>query len=194
MSIDAACACGKRFRVKDEYAGRKGKCPACGNPVIIPKPVVKPAEPVGWDDLEALETSGSVQEDEGIAMAQPERRAAAASPAVPQTRQKACPACGSTISSFALICEHCGANVKTGAKGGKKSTYASTRGGSSDLAEPLSGLDWAMIILCPGIGMIVGIIRLVQGRSSGGKLLGFSFLATVIFGAIKVAMLSAVHQ
>src|SRR5262249_21749504 len=28
--------CAKTLRVKDELAGKKGKCPACGNPITIP--------------------------------------------------------------------------------------------------------------------------------------------------------------
>lgn len=36
MSIAVTCSCGKSFRVKDEYAGRRGKCPACGVAVTIP--------------------------------------------------------------------------------------------------------------------------------------------------------------
>src|SRR4051794_27375237 len=36
MAIQVSCQCGKQLRVKDEYAGRKGKCPACGGVIQIP--------------------------------------------------------------------------------------------------------------------------------------------------------------
>ena len=29
MPIDHTCSCGKQFRLKDEYAGKKFRCPAC---------------------------------------------------------------------------------------------------------------------------------------------------------------------
>ena len=29
-------ACGKKLKVKDEFAGKKGKCPKCGNVINIP--------------------------------------------------------------------------------------------------------------------------------------------------------------
>jgi len=50
--IEIACDCGKRIRVKDEHAGKKGKCPGCGNVVRIPMSEAKPEpaavlEPVG---------------------------------------------------------------------------------------------------------------------------------------------------
>jgi hypothetical protein len=36
MTISIACPCGKRLRAKDQAAGRKTRCPACGNDLIIP--------------------------------------------------------------------------------------------------------------------------------------------------------------
>src|SRR6476660_9932428 len=45
MAIQVTCEkCGKQLRVKDEYAGRKGKCPACGAVIQIPQ-----AEPEVFD-------------------------------------------------------------------------------------------------------------------------------------------------
>ncbi len=36
MPITVTCKCGKRFRVRDEHAGKRGKCPSCGAAVTIP--------------------------------------------------------------------------------------------------------------------------------------------------------------
>jgi len=38
VSISVTCVCGKSFTVADEYAGRRGKCRACGRAVEIPGP------------------------------------------------------------------------------------------------------------------------------------------------------------
>src|SRR5437588_9164085 len=38
MSIRVTCECGKELRVKDEYAGKRGKCPSCGKILQIPQP------------------------------------------------------------------------------------------------------------------------------------------------------------
>ena len=38
MSIDFSCACGRKLRVKDEFAGRKFKCPGCGKVTQAPTP------------------------------------------------------------------------------------------------------------------------------------------------------------
>lgn len=43
MPISVACSCGKRFRAKDELAGRRLKCPTCGSAIQVPSP--QPASP-----------------------------------------------------------------------------------------------------------------------------------------------------
>lgn len=40
MAIKFACgSCGKRFTAKEEYVGRRSKCPKCGNDVEVPMPL-----------------------------------------------------------------------------------------------------------------------------------------------------------
>ncbi len=36
MTILVGCACGKQFSVKDELAGKRGKCPTCGQALTVP--------------------------------------------------------------------------------------------------------------------------------------------------------------
>jgi prepilin-type processing-associated H-X9-DG protein len=38
VSILVTCKCGKQFQTKDEYAGRRARCPECGADLIIPGP------------------------------------------------------------------------------------------------------------------------------------------------------------
>src|SRR5436305_13694484 len=38
MSIVVSCQCGRSFKAKDEWSGRRAKCPGCGTPLIIPTP------------------------------------------------------------------------------------------------------------------------------------------------------------
>jgi hypothetical protein len=44
MPITVNCDCGHRFRVRDEYAGKRAQCPACGDPVLIPMATFQPAD------------------------------------------------------------------------------------------------------------------------------------------------------
>jgi DNA-directed RNA polymerase subunit RPC12/RpoP len=39
MAIVFHCECGKELRSKDDFAGKRTKCPACGAAILIPVPV-----------------------------------------------------------------------------------------------------------------------------------------------------------
>jgi hypothetical protein len=46
MSILVACKCGKRFKTGDQYAGKRTRCPGCGEALTIPAAAAKPGAPV----------------------------------------------------------------------------------------------------------------------------------------------------
>jgi len=43
MPIQFSCTCGKQLRTKEENAGKRVKCPGCGEAVAVPKPRAAPA-------------------------------------------------------------------------------------------------------------------------------------------------------
>src|SRR5689334_11754078 len=57
MSIEVSCQCGRRFRAKEEWAGRRAKCPGCGSPLVIPTPAASEST----DDL--LDQLGKAEQD-----------------------------------------------------------------------------------------------------------------------------------
>ena len=55
MPIDVTCRCGARFRVKDEWAGRRAKCTKCGGVVSFPaKAAPAPLPDLTNDDPQGL--------------------------------------------------------------------------------------------------------------------------------------------
>lgn len=46
MAVAVTCACGKALRVKDELAGRRVRCPGCGNTLTVPAPQNTGAEEI----------------------------------------------------------------------------------------------------------------------------------------------------
>ena len=89
MPIKVACQCGQNFAAKDELAGKKVKCPKCGQVLTIPSPMSlaeKPAE--GISDL--LDDVGMKA---GVAR---------------------CPGCGSEMAEEAILCVVCGFDLRKG--------------------------------------------------------------------------------
>jgi len=86
MAIAVECRnCGKRYKVDDKFAGKRGKCKTCGGAIAVPAaPVPVRQEP---DDpfaaMEELERTGKVSEDVPFAAALPLPAVATAPAAAP---------------------------------------------------------------------------------------------------------------
>ncbi len=88
MAIEFSCQCGKRIKVADKFAGRQGKCPACGVVLTIPAPEA-PDEDVDGDLLyEALGAPDDTRPAE-----------------VPGSM---CGGCGKPMPGDSVLCTHCG--------------------------------------------------------------------------------------
>ena len=74
----------------------------------------------------------------------------------------------------------------------KKTAKKKSRGGDYD--DDLSTGDWIVAILCPVIGCIAGVVWMIQGKSKGLKTIGVSFLAWIIWTAIRTAAKMAVEN
>jgi len=56
MPVAATCKCGKSYQVKDEFAGKRVKCPTCG--LMIDVPALAPASPAAASAAAAPRMSG----------------------------------------------------------------------------------------------------------------------------------------
>ena len=61
MPISASCPCGKRYQFKDELAGRRAKCSACGQLFSIPRPAGAGNPPEDPPDAESEGLSKTTQ-------------------------------------------------------------------------------------------------------------------------------------
>lgn len=57
----------------------------------------------------------------------------------------------------------------------------------------LSTVDWILCIFCSVIGCIVGLVRVIQGKPGGGKMMGISILFIVIWNVVRF-MIAAAQQ
>jgi len=101
MPIKVTCQCGQRFAAKDELAGKRVKCPKCGEVLMIgqagPKPAPKREAPPAAAPAPAA--AAAPADDYGLENL---------------TSGNACPGCGATLTPEAVLCVACGYNVKSG--------------------------------------------------------------------------------
>src|SRR5580658_5427264 len=82
--LSVVCGCGRRLKAPIEAAGKRARCPACGNIVVLTPP----------DELTAT----------------PE----ITPPLPPPLPVQGCPQCGAAMDESAVFCINCGYDKRTG--------------------------------------------------------------------------------
>jgi predicted RNA-binding Zn-ribbon protein involved in translation (DUF1610 family) len=188
MAISFSCPrCGKKLKAPDDAVGKSSKCPGCGTTVTCPEPVYDaelidaPAGGVNpYDDLDT---------DKPYAMAGPDPATAPEIDAPAGEVRKPCPMCGEMIVATAAKCRFCGEVFDPTLKKAKKK---SKRYGPGD--DELSTGDILVAIFCSGIGCIMGLVWVIQGRPKGGKMLAISVAMNVVWGIVRLAVQTAVER
>ena len=180
MTISVKCkSCGKVLKAKESAAGKKAKCPDCGAVIAIPE----------LDELyDAEEMKEEPVEDDEMDFGDAEA-------SMPKTQsRKPCPACGEMIVKGAAKCRYCGEILDPALKKLEKKKNRASRRSYSAADEDLTGFDWFLCLFCSGIGCIVGIIRMIQGNPSGGKMFGISFCMVIFWNIVNVALQMAAQR
>lgn len=138
MAIQVKCKCGKGFAVKDEMQGKKAKCPACGEILVIGhKTPAAPATsgaisvtcPCGKAISAPAKLAGKQVKCPGCGkpLTVPTGTAKSKDPndlsdlldeiGYDQEKTKdSCPECSATLTPNAVLCVACGYNLETGKK------------------------------------------------------------------------------
>lgn len=91
MTIQFSCEiCGKSLSTSDDKAGRKAKCPGCGEMLVVPQ----------LEGASADEEQMQLADEEEDSLPSPRRRS--------RGRKVPCPMCGEKVSASATKCEFCG--------------------------------------------------------------------------------------
>lgn len=108
LTIEFSCShCNKVLKTSDDKAGRRAKCPQCGEPIDVPQLTQSAAEPAsdGFDAFEEVvpeqksflaEQTAPVREEESFLSAE----------------SIDCPMCGESIPADAKRCRHCGEAIQ----------------------------------------------------------------------------------
>lgn len=186
MPIQVLCpSCGKSLKAPDSMAGKVAKCPSCGNQMTLPapEPEVHEAEPVSDAAVNPYNMSDLLDEgpkDEYKLSSAPTPAASSG-----DAGRRPCPACGEMIVIGAAKCRYCGEIFDETLK--KKEKKRSGGGGGSD-EDDMTGLDWVLAIFCSGIGCIVGIIWLIQGKPKAAKMIGVSLGMAIVWNIVRFAI------
>lgn len=186
MTMRLVCpGCGKNLQAPDSVAGKPLKCPSCQHVFTAPESVVD-AEPTGREEVTAAPPAQARQRAEEETGYTPERAEGG------EEERRPCPMCGEMIKAEAAKCRFCGEIFDPELRRIEKRKAQRAKGADIDL--DMTGGDWALAILCSGIGCILGVVWLIQGKPKGGKMLGVSFLFSLFWSAIRFAIEASMKQ
>lgn len=181
MAITVICRCGKKLAVRDELAGRKGKCPACGSVLSIPAlpsagapapvppppapkpPPAKPASPPPKPPPAAPETKTKSR----IAFPPPEA-GKGAPPGAGGKPAKTCHNCGAPVKAQEIFCVKCGVSLETRETSklvGRKEVSVGLNRGPAENPWKRRGI-LAAVLLAP---VLLGLIWYSVTESSAGR-------------------------
>jgi predicted Zn finger-like uncharacterized protein len=176
--------CGKEIQVPASMAGKRVKCPACSHVWQVPGGVVDaeavpelPALTSRFDDL--MSDSYPLATDRANA-----GRPAGQADASAEAPRRPCPMCGEMIVQGAAKCRFCNAIFDETLR---RATKKKRRGGGGD-DEDITTLEWLICIFCAGIGCILGVIYMIQGKPKGMKMVGISILFAIIWNVLNVVL------
>jgi hypothetical protein len=101
--------------------------------------------------------------------------------------RRPCPMCGEMIAANAAKCRFCGEIFDPTLLRLEKSKKKGAANADLDV------LEWVVAILCSGVGCIVGIIWMIQGKPKGGKMFGISLLFIFIWTVIRILIAAGQH-
>ena len=161
MPITFQCPnCGKRLKAPESAVGKSSTCPGCGQMVSCPDPVY---------EAEVVNVGGG-DESHDVADIPPGAGSSIES-------RHPCPMCGELILAMAARCRFCGElfdpTLTTSNKQKKSRKYWPED-------EELSGLELVLAALCSGIGCIIGLIWLIEGKPKGLKMIGVAIVADLV--------------
>ncbi len=202
MPIQVTCQCGQQLKAKDEFAGKRVKCPKCGGPLLI-----APAKPAAG---EAGKCISDLLDDVGM-----------------RANLIRCPGCGAEMTEETVLCVMCGYDMRRGHRlktrvgsaadmddeelgelpvhGNPLLDFAERQIARDKLEQKRLGKGapwWTILLAFLGVvGFAVGMISMPQDmvvRNSGwilagfGGLMSFYFSLRLLIAAFKESVLQGV--
>ncbi|MBN1489152.1 MAG: hypothetical protein JXA69_04475 [Phycisphaerae bacterium] len=171
--VSVACPCGARLKVRPEAVGKKGKCPRCGDLIVLQVAADEPAEPESESDRGEGDADGpdSLFEQFG------DMEGSARAPVAVIGSQPPCPSCGAAMLGGSSECPACGYDRSTGRRG---SGVGLSLGAVGSVA---GGLASGVAGVLGGVAGATGPFLLGMLLSAVGGLVGAAIWFVVVVGA-----------
>lgn len=176
MTIEFSCShCNKVLKTSDDKAGRRAKCPQCGEPISVPMPEDVAASDDGFDGFGEFDSESPVSEDQSFLAGSPVRE----EDSFLNQETIDCPMCGAPVSVGAIKCEACGETLQaSGRKGGRWEPRVFSIGEVFSRTWEVYKANLGMVL---GVPLLAGVIYFIGAFAIGivAALLGVALVSMV---------------
>ena len=114
MTIEFSCShCNKVLKTSDDKAGRRAKCPQCGEPIDVPLSGGVASDD-GFDGFDETERESPVSEEQSFLADSPVRE----EDSFLAQGNSDCPMCGASVPAGATKCQACGETLQASGRSG----------------------------------------------------------------------------
>lgn len=154
-------------------------CPACGKKTQAPDEMAgsKARCPICKEVIDVPQPTYGLEEPTTAAPSE-------SSTSADEKARVPCPMCGEMILERAAKCRYCGEILDPELRKSQKQTGPDNE---------LSAGEIAIAILCAGIGCIMGIVWMIQGKRKGLKMFLISICAAVVWNVLNIVLQTAMR-
>ncbi|MCA9016747.1 MAG: hypothetical protein KDA77_15550 [Planctomycetaceae bacterium] len=174
MTIEFSCShCNKVLKTSDDKAGRRAKCPQCGEPITVPQSAAATNQEFdGFDEFdesvpeeESFLAGGTVREEDSFLAG----------------GSIECPMCGAAVRAGAQKCQACGETLKVSSRSGRGhwEPRIISVGDVFSRSWEVFKSNLGMCMAVPLLAMLIyflGVVVVVIGMAAIGAAMGAEFI------------------
>lgn len=176
MTIEFSCShCDKVLKTSDDKAGRRAKCPQCGEPIDVPL-IDGDVSDDGFDGFEVSDSEAPVSEEQSFLADSPVRE----EDSFLAGGDTVCPMCGASVPAGAAKCQACGETLKSSGRSGQWEPREINVGDVFSRTWEVYKANLGILIAIPMIalgiyfvgsfvvGLVTGLLSFALAQNAGG--------------------------
>ncbi len=181
MTIEFNCShCDKVLKTSDDKAGRRAKCPQCGEPITVPvSDAVDTGD--GFNGFDNSDAEAPVSEEQSFLAESPVRE----EDSFLASGTTDCPMCGATIKAVAVKCRFCGETLQPSTEKGLEHRIINV----SDVFSRAWEIYKSNLGMCIGASLLSYFLMMVCMITVIAVLFGIGFAGFAVAGKNNEAML-----
>jgi len=169
LTIEFSCShCNKVLKTSDDKAGRRAKCPQCGEPIDVPLSADVTISADGFDGFDEPDSGSPVSEENSFLADSPVRE----EDSFLSQGNTDCPMCGASVPAGAAKCQACGETLQASGRSGHWQPRVINMGDVFSRSWELFKSNLGMCLATCFLAFVIYIIGVIAVSVTSGVMVG----------------------